>query len=322
MGAVLAVLEQRNGKLKPVSAEVLSAARKLAAGTDREVHALVVGPPALALTDLHGPDRIYVAATDELRLYQADAYAQIAVDLAKSGGHEAVILAATAAGRDLAPRIAAGLEAALVTGIGSLSHDDGVVVQRADHAGKVLRTVRVHRTPCVLTVRPRAFPPIEGSAATTVEREDVPLNGAPAGLATTVEVTERAQASASVDEAAVVVSGGRGLRGPENFTLIENLAAALNGAVGASRAVVDVGWRPHAEQVGQTGKTVAPDLYIAVGISGAIQHVAGMRSAKVIVAINKDPGAPIFKLADYGIVGDLFEIVPKLTEAVQQLRES
>jgi electron transfer flavoprotein alpha subunit len=194
------------------------------------------------------------------------------------------------------------------------------VAVRPRYAGKVFARERFDAEPAVLSVRANVFTPVESPKAGSVHDLDVSMQGADFG-AVVKEIRASAGAKLDVAEAPIVVSGGRGLREPENFRMLEELADALGGAaVGASRAVVDAGWRPHAEQVGQTGKTVAPTLYFAIGISGAIQHLAGMRTSKYIVAINKDPEAPIFKVADYGIVGDLFEVVPRLTEEVRRLR--
>ena len=192
---------------------------------------------------------------------------------------------------------------------------------RPVYAGKAIETVRIPGTPALASLRPRAFTAVEHrpGAKAAVEPLAVTLDASRARVRV-MEMGASEGGKVDLTEAEVIVSGGRGLRGPEHFHLIEQLAGALGGTVGASRAVVDAGWRPHAEQVGQTGKTVSPKLYVAIGISGAIQHLAGMSSARCIVAINKDPEAPIFKIADYGIVGDAFEIVPALTEALKGLR--
>jgi electron transfer flavoprotein alpha subunit len=221
-------------------------------------------------------------------------------------------------GKDLAPRVAARLGAAFASDVTSLRFEGGVVVTRPVYAGKAIYTLKLG-APCVISLRPNSVAPVESKHAGVVKRVAAPA-GAP--RARTVEVKQPERAALDVAEAGIVVSGGRGLKEPQNFKLIEDLASALGGAVGASRAVVDAGWRPHAEQVGQTGKTVSPSLYFAIGISGAIQHLAGMRTAKVIVAINKDADAPIFKVADYGIVGDLFEILPRLTAEIKQIKEA
>ncbi len=321
MANVLAVLEQRDGTLKRVSHETLSAGRTLASAIGGELHAVLIGPGGMDGDGLGawGADTVFVTADDALALYQASSYADVVTSRVADGTYGAVLLAATAMGRDLAPRIAARLGCPLAGDVTALEYDEGIVVGRPVYAGKADYRLRITNSPCVITLRPNNFSPSESQAAGAIET--VGFAGASDGVACTVLVKEPGKAALDVAEAPIVVSGGRGLKEPEHFKLIEDLAAALgNAAVGASRAVVDAGWRPHAEQVGQTGKTVSPNLYVAVGISGAIQHLAGMRTAKVIVAINKDKDAPIFKVADYGIVGDLFKVVPRLTEEIRKVR--
>jgi electron transfer flavoprotein alpha subunit len=304
MPDVLAILEQRGGTLKKVSHETLTAARHLADGLNGEVHALLIGAAGGSGDGLgtFGADKVLLAADEGLRDYQADRYAAVA---ASAGDYPVVVIAATALG-------------ALAADVTEVRYEDGIVVTRPVYAGKAIYTLKVTGSPCVLSVRPNAITPEQSEKAGTTEMMPV---AAADPRAKTVEVKQPEKAALDVAEASVVVSGGRGLKEPENFGLLEDLAGALGAAVGASRAVVDAGWRPHAEQVGQTGKVVSPNLYVAVGISGAIQHLAGIRTAKTIVAINKDPDAPIFKVADYGIVGDLFEVVPKLTEEIRKVRE-
>jgi electron transfer flavoprotein alpha subunit len=321
MANVIAVLEQRGGTLKRVSHEVLTAARGLADGLGGEVHALVVGAPGIATDGLggFGADKVFVAADDTLADYQADQYAAVAAGQVGAGDYAAVIVGATAMGKDLAPRIAAKLECPLATDVTSVTYDGVVVVVRPVYAGKAVYTLKITNTPCVVSIRPNAISPEPSGKAGAVEASSADA-GAP--RARTVEIKAPEKEALDVAEASVVVAGGRGLKEAEHFKLLEDLASVLGGAVGASRAVVDAGWRPHAEQVGQTGKVVSPNLYFAIGISGAIQHLAGIRTAKTIVAINKDPDAPIFKVADYGIVGDLFEVMPKLTEEIKKIREA
>ena len=316
---VLAVLEQRDGALRKVSHEVLAAARRLADASGGSVHALVLAAGDVTGLDqlgAHGADVVKLARHDAFRLGSPDGAAAVAASLT---GYGAVVLAATASGRDLAPRIAARLGAPVATDVTELGVDGGhVSVTRPVYAGRALQKAKLTAPVAVVSVRPNTFAPVEAGKAGT--REDVAVP------AFTPRVTVKAikqpeAAKLDVSEAAVVISGGRGLREPQHFALLDELAAAFgNAAVGASRAVVDAGWRDHGEQVGQTGKTVSPQLYIAVGISGAIQHLAGMRTAKTIVAINRDKDAPIFKVADYGVVGDLFEIVPRLTQEVRKLK--
>ena len=322
MAAILAVTEQRQGALKKVSHEVLAAARRLAEGLGASVDALVLGGGEVEGVDGLGPagaDRVRRADHADFGLYQPDGYAATIASVA--GEYAAIVFAATAMGKDLAPRVAARLGVACATDVTELAVRDGrVTATRPVYAGKVLQQVTLTATPAVVSVRPNTFraEAPAGRPAPAVEPVAVPSFEA---RVTVTEIKAPEHAALDVAEAPIVVSGGRGLKEPANFKLIEELAQALgNAAVGASRAVVDAGWREHAAQVGQTGKTVSPSLYVAVGISGAIQHLAGMRTSKVIVAINKDKDAPIFKVADYGIVGDLFEVVPRLTQEIAKLR--
>ena len=288
-GNVLAVLEERDGKLRKVSFEVVTAARRLGGKVDAVV------------CDVSNREGAAAAIAERAK---AD--------------YRAVIFTATATGKDLAPRVAAKLGAGVAADLTDLSADgESIVGTRPVYAGKALQKVRVIARPAVLSVRPSVFTPDADASGVTPER----LAVQPGGRVTVREVKAAPAGTLDVAEAQVIISGGRGLKEPANFKVLEELAQAFGGkaAVGASRAVVDAGWRAHADQVGQTGKTVSPSLYIAVGISGAIQHLAGMRTSKVIVAINKDKDAPIFKVADYGVVGDLFEVVPKLTEEIRKL---
>jgi len=322
MANVLVVLEQRDGSLKRVALEMLSAGRALADQLGGEVHAIALGPSGFTAgaAGAHGADRVLLCADDRVSLYQAGLYAATLAGQARAG-YAAVLVGATAMGKDLAPRLAARLKAPLAADVTAVAVDQGaIVVTRPVYAGKAFYRLRVTAPLVVISVRPNSVMPAEVARAGTTTPVAVVEGTGP----TTTAVKEPEQATLDVAEAGIVVSGGRGLKEPGHFKLLEDLAAAFGGqaTVGASRAVVDAGWRPHAEQVGQTGKTVSPNLYIAVGISGAIQHVAGMRTSKVIVAINKDKDAPIFKLADYGIVGDLFDIVPRLTEAVRKIRSA
>jgi electron transfer flavoprotein alpha subunit len=324
MPNVLAVTEQRDGALKKTSHEVVWAARQLAdaMGGGATVDALLMGAPGVDAADAKlggvGADRVLVAEDAGFAKYSPGGYAATAAAVARSGAYGAVLVAATATGKDLAPRIAALLDAPLATDVVGLGFAGGkVTATRPVYAGKAIQQVACDAPLTVASVRPNTFAP--GSAAKAGAVAKVAAVAAAEVVVREVKAAE--QGKLDVAEASVVVSGGRGLKGPEHFALLEQLAGAFgNAAVGASRAVVDAGWRPHAEQVGQTGKTVSPQLYVAVGISGAIQHLAGMKTAKVIVAVNKDKDAPIFQVADYGIVGDLFEIVPRLTEEVAKAR--
>ncbi len=325
MSDVLAVLEQRDGALRKVSHEVVTGARRLADGLGGAVEALAIGAGAVAGADAlgrFGADRVVTLVHPALGRYAPEAYARAVAERAAAGGYGALVFAASATGKDLAPRVAARLGVALAQDVTDVAVEAGVVaVVRPVYAGKALLTLRVTSRPAVVSLRPNVFTPVERPRAAAAATAAL---GGDAGRVAVREIRAAPAGALDVAEAPIVVSGGRGLKEPANFRLLEELARAFGGraAVGASRAVVDAGWRPHADQVGQTGKTVSPTLYIAVGISGAIQHLAGMRTSKVIVAINRDKDAPIFKVADYGIVGDLFEIVPRLTEEIKKLQSA
>jgi electron transfer flavoprotein alpha subunit len=320
MANVLAVVEQRDGTLRRISEEVVSAAKQVADAIGGEVHALLIGPGDSGADTLGrvGAAKVLVAAAAGLEQYSPEAYAATVAAQAKAGDYFAVLFGASSTGKDLAPRVAAKLDVPLAGDATGLDIDGGeLVITRPMYAGRVFAKVVLKATPRLVSIRPNTFRATESAAAGTVEKIEVA--GDPAAARVKVrEVKAASGGKLDVGEAPIVVSGGRGMRGPENWHLLEQLRDALGAtaALGASRAVVDAGWRPHGEQVGQTGKTVSPQLYFAVGISGAMQHLAGMRSAKTIVAINKDPDAPIFKVADYGIVGDAHEILPKLSEAI------
>lgn len=324
MSGVLAFIEVREGEVRRVSREVVTAAREVADLLGEEVFALALGPPGvsgqLAGFGALGADRILVAESEALRGYSAEACTTIIAGLLRERAPRVAIFPGSAMGKDLAPRVAARIGAGYAADCTSLEVEDGkLVVRRPRYAGKVVARESFESEPAIVTIRPNVFTPREREMGGELEFVAVGMDEIDAG-AVVKEVRAAAGKVLDVGEASIVVSGGRGLREAENFRLVEELAEALGGAVGASRAVVDLGWRPHREQVGQTGKTVSPQLYIAVGISGAIQHLAGMRTSRYIVAINKDPDAPIFRVADYGIVGDLFEILPRLTEEARKLR--
>ncbi len=318
MSAILAVCDQRDGVLRKVSYEVVTGAHRLG-GT---VEAVVCAAGSVAGVDhlgKFGADKVVTLTNAAFAKYAPEGYAQAIAERAKAGGYQAVVFAASATGKDLGARVAAKLGVGLAADCTDIATDgSAIVATRPVYAGKALLKVKVATKPAVLSLRPNVFTPVERPKAGTAET--VAVNVA-AGRVVVREIKAAEAGALDVAEAQIVISGGRGLKEPANFKVIEELAHAFGGqaAVGASRAVVDAGWRAHSDQVGQTGKTVSPTLYIAVGISGAIQHLAGMRTSKVIVAINKDKDAPIFKVADYGVVGDLFEVVPKLTEEIKKL---
>jgi electron transfer flavoprotein alpha subunit len=318
---VLAVLEQRDGALRKVSHEVVTGARRLADALGGSVDALVLAAGAVQGAEQvgrFGADKVITLTNAAFGPYAPEGYARATAERVKSGAYGAVLFAASATGKDLAPRVAARLGRPLAQDVTELSVEGSLVaVIRPVYAGKALLKVKIAGTPAVISLRPSVFTPVERPKAGA--QESAPVDGS-AGRVVVKQIKAAEAGTLDVAEAPIIVSGGRGLKEPANFRVLEELAAAFAGraAVGASRAVVDAGWRPHADQVGQTGKTVSPTLYVAIGISGAIQHLAGMRTSKVIVAINKDKDAPIFKVADYGIVGDLFEVVPRLTEEIKK----
>jgi electron transfer flavoprotein alpha subunit len=326
MADVLVFAEQREGRLSGTAREVVSVAARLAASLGGSAHVLVLGAPGSVAAggDLgrFGAAAVAVAEHDALGEYNPEGYTGVVADHAREGGYAAVLFAATSLGKDLAPRVAATLDVPLATDItGIEAHGGSISIVRPVYAGKAFATLEIDATPVVASLRPNVFPPAERPAEGSVSTFTPEIDP----TAWRVRVVERLQESGGavdVSEATVIVSGGRGMKDPSNWKLLEGLRDALGSgvALGASRAVVDAGWRPHGEQVGQTGKTVAPKLYVAVGISGAVQHLAGMRTAKTIVAINRDADAPIFNVADYGIVGDLFEVVPRLTEEIAALK--
>jgi electron transfer flavoprotein alpha subunit len=322
MPSILTYAEHRDGTLRRASLEVVSEARRLAdqMGGGTTVESVLIGTgvaPLAATLAAHGSDRVHVVEAKELASYATEGYARAVAQLISQEKPKAVLFPYTAMGKDLAPRVAARVGAGLVSDVVKLTVKDGKLqARRPMYAGKAFATVEWVGEPQMATLRPNVFPLAAADGARKFETATANVDVADQ-RAKVVSLQASAAGKVELTEAQIVVSGGRGLKGPENFHLIEELAGALGAAVGASRAVVDAGWVDHHFQVGQTGKTVSPSLYIAAGISGAIQHLAGMSSSKVIVAINKDADAPIFKVADYGLVGDLFEILPKLTAAAK-----
>jgi len=314
MTTLVVFVEQADGAARRGSLEALAAARSVA----DSVVAVLCGAgadKAAAALGKYGATR---AVALEGGAWSPDAAAQGIAAVVKEQKAAAFFASATSTGRDVAPRVAALLDSTLFSDCIGLAKDGAaIVVTRPWLAGKLEATLKSGAPVLCATLRRNVFPVKESGGTCEVVRGAALA----AGKATLAKVEARAGGKLDVAEAPVVVSGGRGLKEPQHFALLEDLAAAFgNAAVGASRAVVDAGWRPHSEQVGQTGKTVSPQLYVAVGISGAIQHLAGMKTSKVIVAINKDPEAPIFKVADYGIVGDAFEIVPALATEIRKIR--
>lgn len=323
MPDILAFAEARGGELRAVALEAVTAARRMAG--EGAVHVVLVGPPGIAeragVLAQHGADTVFVSEHDGFAHSNVEATAAQVAARASQGNYRAVVLSASAQGRDLAPRVAAKLRVPVASDVTSFALEgDAVTVTHFTYAGKILATMRLSATPAVFSLRPGAVSPDAAPRDGHVEATPPVLDPS----ASRVVVTETLRGDSrklDLTEAPVIVSGGRGLKAAENFRLVEELADAFgNAAVGATRAVTDEGWRPHSDQIGQTGRQVSPDLYVAVGISGAIQHLAGMRTARTIVAINRDKDAPIFKVADYGIVGDVFEVVPALTAAIREVK--
>jgi electron transfer flavoprotein alpha subunit len=314
----LVFIEQRDGKIRKASFEALSLARRLAG---EPVGAVIAGSgvtPLAAGLGAHGAGRVHVADRPDLALYSNKGYVGALDAARKKENPDAVLIAATAMGKDVAPRFAARNDVSVLADVMDLARDGGrLVASRPVYSGKARAEVDCGAALLqVVTTRPNVFPAEADAtaAAAVVEALELP-DVAPRARVLAVETSESKELD--VAEADIIVSGGRGIKGPENWPVIRDLQQALGAALGASRAVVDAGWIDHQYQVGQTGKVVSPTLYVACGISGAIQHLAGMGTSKVIVAINKDPEAPIFKAATYGIVGDIFQIVPEVAKAVR-----
>lgn len=321
MAKVFVVAEHRDGRLKKSTFELLGAS----AAAGNETHAILLGDGVADLAKelgQYGAQKVHVAQNPALKLYSAEAYTKAVVQIAKAGGAEIILASHTPTGRDFMPRVAAQMNVGLASDCTQLSFEGGKIkARRPVYSGKATAEVEfLGSGPQMATVRANALgvPKPDASKSAEVINGNVDLGG----LKTKVlEVLKGTSARPDVTEASIVVSGGRSLKSAENFKILEDLADVLGAAVGASRAAVDSGFRPHRDQVGQTGKVVSPTLYMAFGISGAIQHLAGMRTSKVIVAVNTDPEAPIFQLADYGVVSDLFTIVPLLKDEFKKVKE-
>jgi electron transfer flavoprotein alpha subunit len=321
MGNVLVFAEHHHGKFPKTTLVAVSAGLEAAGKSGGECHAVVLGKGVDALAGElagHGVKKVVAVDNPALEHYVADAYAAAVAEVAKSGGYGVVLGTATAVGKDLLPRLAVRLGAGFASDVTGIV--DASSYRRPMWAGNVIATVKLEGPVQVVSVRATAFDAAAKGSAGAVEKTSVSLDAA-AQKTKFVDYAETKSDRPVLTEASIVVSGGRGLKSGENFTIyLEPLVDALGAAMGASRAAVDAGFVPNDLQVGQTGKVVAPTLYIAVGISGAIQHLAGMKDSKVIVAINKDEEAPIFQISDYGLVGDLFKEVPALTEEVKKLK--
>lgn len=318
---ILVFIEQRNGEIKKQSFEAVRKGYQLAKDLNAELTGLLIGFDVKNIDEFqkHGLSNLTFLKNQNLQNYSSTAYSKLVSDFASEGGYSIILFSHTALGKDLAPIVAAKLKSGYGADCISIDVKDGdIIAERPIYAGKAIMNFSLNSEVKVLTIRPNTVS-LNGeifSVNLSINQIDIPDEKL--DLRSRVIDFVRAEGKLDVAEADIVISGGRGMKSPENFYLIEEMAKLLGGAVGASRAVVDAGWRTHSEQVGQTGKTVSPKLYIACGISGAIQHLAGMSSSKCIVAINKDKDAPIFQVADYGIIGDTLEILPRMIEELKK----
>jgi len=322
---ILVYIEQRENKVKKSSLEALSEGKRRAEDLKTEAAAVLLGENLAPLADdlfTYGASKVYLLDNPLLSHYASQAFAQALFSLVEEIKPEIIFFSATAQGKDLAPRLAAKLKVSLASDCTQTAIKDGrLELGRPIFAGKAYLILNLASSPQMATLRPNVFPlcPPSDKKGEVITKEVTV--GQDLLKAQVVEIIKGEGVELDVTEAEIVVSGGRGMKGPENFDLLRQLTSFLpQAAVGASRAAVDAGWIDHQHQVGQTGKTVSPNLYMAVGISGAIQHLAGMSSSKYIVAVNKDPDAPIFKVADFGVVGDLFKVIPYLKEELEKIK--
>jgi electron transfer flavoprotein alpha subunit len=319
---ILVFAEQRDGNIKKSSFEAISEGKRLAEQLGGEVIGGIIGSGIenIAGTLAHyGANKVLISDDPQLKTYSTEGYTTAFTEMIKKEQPSVVLISASAMGKDLAPRVAQKIGAGLASDCTKIEIEQGrLLITRPMYAGKVYAKVVIKTDPQMATLRPNVFPALPADTSKSASIEKISVSGLNI-KAKVKEIVASSGGKVDLTEASIIVSGGRGMKGPENFKMLEELADVLGGVVGASRAVVDAGWRPHEDQVGQTGKVVSPNLYIACGISGAIQHLAGMSSSKCIVAINKDPDAPIFKVADYGIVGDIFEIIPQFTQEAKKL---
>lgn len=320
--SVLIFADQAQGKIKKVAFEAIQYGAKVAAQTGTTATALVLGvvdAAELSALGNYGVTKVLHTADSRLNEVESGVYTKIIAAAAEQEGADIIVFPHNFDGRAVAPRVAARLKAGLVSGAISLPDTaNGFVVKKSVFSGKAFANINITAVKKVIAVMPNTFPLEKTDAAASVTAFSPAINDA--DFKVKVSSVQTVSGDIPLTEAEIVVSGGRGLKGPENWGMVEDLAKVLGAATACSRPVADSGWRPHHEHVGQTGLTVRPNLYIAIGISGAIQHLAGVNGSKVIVVINKDPEAPFFKAADYGIVGDAFEVVPKLTAAIKQLK--
>ena len=318
------VAEQRDGEIRKITYELVSEGRRLADALGQELTVLLLGSNVkdkAAGLGQYGADKVMVADDPRLAVYTTDAYVSVIAELAKANDPAILLLGASVQGKDLSARLSAKLNVGMAQDCTVFSIEDGnLVAIRPIYAGKAYAKLTFENSwPQMATARPNVMTLNEPDTSKSAEVIDAGFSLDEGALKTkVVEVRKDESGKVDLTEADKIVAGGRGMKGAENYTVLEELSDLLGASVGASRSAVDAGWRPHSDQVGQTGKVVSPTLYVACGISGAIQHMAGMSTSKVIVAINKDPDAPIFQKADYGVVGDLFDVVPALTEEVKK----
>ncbi len=317
--SILIYAESAEGKFKKTAFELASYAKKIAGETGSTVTAVTVIAADVSPLGKYGVDKVLNVKNDKLNSFNAKAYADVIKQAAQKEGAKIVILSSTTDSLYLAPLVAVGLEAGYVSNVVALPESISPFrVKRNAFSNKAFNVTEINTDIKVLAIGKNSFGLAESQGAATEEDFSPSLNDN--DFTVKVESSEKVSGKVTIADAEVVVSGGRGLKGPENWGMLEDLAAALGAATACSKPVSDLGWRPHSEHVGQTGKPVASNLYVAVGISGAIQHIAGINSSKVKVVINSDPDAPFFKVADYGVVGDAFEIVPKLTEKIKEFK--
>lgn len=317
--SVLIFIDAVDGAIKKGSFEAMSYGAKVAEQLSTTAEAVVLGKVNDDLSTLgkYGVKKVHHVANDNLQHFDAQVYTKVIAQVAETSGATVIIFSNNIDGKAIAPRLSVRLKAGLVSGAVALPDtSNGFVVRKNVFSGKAFANVSVNTPIKVIALNPNAYQVQETSGVAEVSSFNATVDVPKVKLVS----TNKASGEVPLTEAEIVVSGGRGLKGPENWGLVEDLAKVLHAATACSRPVADADWRPHHEHVGQTGIAIAPNLYIAIGISGAIQHLAGVNRSKVIVVINKDPEAPFFKAADYGIVGDAFEVVPKLTEAIRRLK--
>jgi len=321
--SILVIAEQKEGALRKGAIEAISEAKRISGNLSAEIVVLVIGnnlKDSVKNPAFYGANKVLVVEDANFDNYITLNYTKAVLTAAEKTKPSIILFSATTSGKDLAGSVAAGLETSALQDSISLDTASGTVsVRRPVYAGKAIITSKALKSPAIVSLRPKMFAALAADKSKTapIEKLEVTLDDV-SNKIKVKEVKKSDTKKIELTEADIIVSGGRGMKAPENYKILEELAGLLKAAVGASRAAVDAGWRPHEDQVGQTGKTVCPTLYVACGISGAIQHLAGMSSSKCIVAVNKDPEAPIFKIANYGVVGDIFDVIPALTNEIKK----